>query len=63
MTHYEGQLTERSYEKAFSMFKIAAERDFTMAMYLVSGCYSRGHGVTQQENEAALWLSRAEKKR
>jgi TPR repeat protein len=44
------------------MFKTAAERDFTMAMCLVSGCYSRGHGVTQQENETALWLSRAEKK-
>jgi TPR repeat protein len=62
MTHYEGQLTERSYEKAFFLFKTAAERDMTMAMYLVSGCYSRGQGVTQQENETALWLSRAEKK-
>ena len=62
MIHYAGKLTERSYNEAFIMFKIAAERDMIMAMYLVSGCYSRGHGITQQENEAALWLSRAVKR-
>ena len=60
MIQYEGKLGERSLPKAFFLFQASAERGSSLAMYLLSGCFSRGHGVPQDEQKAALWLSKAE---
>jgi hypothetical protein len=60
MIQYEGSLSERSFTKAFFLFQASAERGSSFAMYFLSGCYLRGHGVLQDEQKAALWLSKAE---
>jgi TPR repeat protein len=60
MIQYEGNLCERSFEKAFFLFHASAERGMSLAMYLLSGCYARGHGVLQDQQKASLWLSKAE---
>jgi len=59
MIQYEGNLCERSFEKAFFLFHASAERGMSLAMYLLSGCYARGHGVPQNDQKAAQWLSNA----
>jgi TPR repeat protein len=60
MIQFEGNLCERSFEKAFFLFHASAERGMSLGMYLLSGCYARGHGVLQNDQKAALWLSKAE---
>ena len=52
-------VTIQTIEKAFFLFHASAERGMSLAMYLLSGCYARGHGVPQNDQKAAEWLSNA----
>ena len=57
---YEGKLLPRSYKEAFMLFKEAAEQGCIPAMYFLSGCYLRGHGVHQNSDLAETWFINAE---
>ena len=57
---YEGIIVTRSYTKAFQLFMKASNLGSPLARYLISGCYLRGHGVRQSDEQAARWLRAAE---
>ena len=59
MIWYEGLYFERSFDQAVRFFKRAAEKGQSRAMFSLSGCFSRGHGVLKDDELAEFWLSKA----
>lgn len=45
----------KEYDKAFTLFKSAAEQDFVFAMYRLGLCYFYGLGVEQDHKEGIRW--------
>jgi TPR repeat protein len=60
MIQYEGKIVTRSYKKAFQLFEKAVDFGSPLARYLISGCYLRGHGVRQSDEQAEKWLRAAD---
>jgi len=60
MIHYEGKMVMRSYKKAILFFVKAFHLGSPLARYLISGCYLRGHGVRQSDEQAEKWLRAAD---
>jgi len=57
---YQGHKLPRSLREAALMFTFAAYKGEKQAMYLISGCYLRGHGVKQNYNKALAWCEKGD---
>lgn len=55
--------TELNWNKAFIMYRKAAERGFALAMKSLSNCYKTGIGVETNSAKAEEWLKRYKAKR
>ncbi len=47
------------YDKAFPLLMRAAEKGHKKAQYRVGCCYSKGYGVTENDEEAAKWYQKS----
>jgi len=52
---------QKEYEKAFKLYKQAAEQCNAEAQWLLGLCYKNGEGVEPDEEQAAYWHRRAMK--
>ena len=52
---YEGVEVEKSYEEAIKWWKLAVEKDYRDAEFMLAVCYEKGYGVEQSYIEAIKW--------
>ncbi|MGP5435355.1 tetratricopeptide repeat protein [Psychrobacter alimentarius] len=55
LTYYEGNSAPQDYNKAFSLFKRAADQDYAPAKYDLGTMYYEGIGVEQDYKKAMQW--------
>ena len=60
MMCYNGIQAQKDYNKAFELFKEAAELLNIDAMNMLSSCYRHGKGVTRDIEKAEYWLKKAQ---
>ena len=61
--YYEGTNgREQSYEKAFVLYKKAADMGNPLAEYKLALCYWKGHGVTESSRKAFKYAKKSAKK-
>jgi len=57
--YYKGFLVEKNFRKAYELFKTAAEKEQSKAMFYLFQCYTFGRGIEADSEKALLWLKRA----
>jgi len=57
--HYKGLGCNQDYTKAFWLFKKAADKGLSHAMYFLALCYRNGYGVEKNKKSADYWLTLA----
>ena len=59
MTYYLGEGVDQDYDEAFRLFQLAADQEFTVAMFAVGDCYYLGNGVEKDLGKAAEWYRKS----
>lgn len=49
----------KNYDAAFPKLKTAAEKGHKKAQYRLGRCYDKGHGTTENDEQAVVWYTKA----
>ena len=62
MIYQQGEGVEINYQKAFDLFKKAANLNHVAAYEMIGECYLHGWGIEQNINEAKQWFRKGAEK-
>lgn len=49
----------KKYKEAFAKFQTSANQGYKKAQYYLGRCYDKGHGITENDQQAVFWYEKA----